>query len=308
MRRVAAGFAFLVLCSGAGTVGKPSPAMWKLESGGSTMYFLGSMHVLPAELEWMTPSIQQAMAEADIFYFETAMSAGSSRRAEEVIAKEAYLPQGKTLSGMLTPQGRKDLEELARDLNLDLPRLNRLRPWTAGLALGAAAARSRNFTYGVDMQVAQYSQIRQKPRRYFETTREQMEMLVKLDAGGMDGFEESLRDFRRTPETLDRMTGAWAKGDIAALTSFALDGLNKSPATRKVLLEDRNRNWVAQVPALLKQKRTFFITVGAAHLYGPQSVVELLCAQKLPVQRIDTASGRSSSACGTARPMARNAP
>jgi uncharacterized protein YbaP (TraB family) len=296
-----------VLAANANAAGKPSPAMWKLESSGGTMYFLGSMHVLPAELDWMTPTIENALYAADVFYFETAMSAGSKRTAEGVIAKEAFLPEGQSLSGMLSPAGRRDLQELAKTLQLDLARLDRLRPWTAGLALGAAAARTRNYSHGVDVQVAQYSLIRQKPRRYFETASEQLEMLIKLDQGGMDGFEESLRDFRRTPETLDKMTTAWVTGNMAALDALALDGLNKSPETRKILLEDRNRKWVAQIPGLLKQKRTYFVTVGAAHMTGPASVVELLCKEGLPVQRVDTASGRSQSACAAPTAVARQA-
>jgi uncharacterized protein YbaP (TraB family) len=103
------------------------------------------------------------------------------------------------------------------------------------------------------------------------------------------------------------MTTAWVTGNMTALDALALDGLNKSPETRKVLLEDRNRKWVAQIPGLLKQKRTYFVTVGAAHMAGPGSVVDLLCKQGLPVQRVDTASGRSRSACPPAQATPRRA-
>ena len=44
----------------------------------------------------------------------------------------------------------------------------------------------------------------------------------------------------------------------------------------KAVLEDRNRNWLPKIEKMLHEKRTFMITVGAAHLPGPNGVVNLL--------------------------------
>jgi uncharacterized protein YbaP (TraB family) len=286
---------------------KPSPAMWKLESGGSTLYFLGSMHALPQGLEWKTPVIERALGEADVFYFETAVSSGSLRTTQTVLAKESFLPEGQTLTGMMSAKGAQTLKGLVSELRLDFDQINRLRPWSAGMYLGSVATASRKFSYGVDTQVAQFSLSRQKPRRYFETARQQVEMLASLDKGPISGFEEALADIRRAPEMLDRLVIAWKTGNTAEIERFALDGLAKSNQTRRIMLDERNQNWVGQIPTLIRQKRTFFVTVGAAHLIGKGSVIALLCAQDLPVRRIDTASGGASNACPAPRPAARSA-
>jgi uncharacterized protein YbaP (TraB family) len=283
---------------------KPSPAMWKLESGGTTVYFLGSMHALPAGLEWKTPVIERVMEEADIFYFEIVMSQRSARSAQGTLSREAYLPEGKTLSGMLSPRGRDDLAAVAKELGLNPEFLDRMRPWAAGLTLTSAAGRSRSFTAGVDTQVAQFSLTRQKTRRYFETAESQVEAMSKLD--DVLAFETGLRDFRRAPETIDRMTSAWVKGDLTALGALLEEGMKESPNSRKVILDERNQAWAKQFPEILRQKRTFLVTVGAAHLFGPGSLVELLCAEKLPVERLDTASGRTTPVCRTSAVAARN--
>jgi uncharacterized protein YbaP (TraB family) len=296
LRRLSLAFALSIGCTTADAAApKPSPAMWKIESGGTTVYFLGSMHVLPDGLEWMTPVIERAMSQSDVFYFEIVMSSRSARSAQSVLAKEAYLPAGKTLSGMLSRRGREDLRRVAMDLGLDLAQLDRLRPWTAGIAIGAAASRTQSYSHGADMRVAQYSQERQKSRRYFETAPDQMVALAKLD--NVAEFETSLREMRRTPEMLNRMAMAWVTGDLEKLDAVALSGLNDSPDTRKVILDERNQAWAKQFPSIMLQKRTFFVTVGVAHLFGPGSLVELLCGQKLPVQHLDTATGRTRPAC-----------
>ena len=45
---------------------------------------------------------------------------------------------------------------------------------------------------------------------------------------------------------------------------------------RKLLLDDRNVRWMPQIQAMLKEKHTFFITVGAGHLTGPKGIPALL--------------------------------
>ena len=56
-----------------------------------------------------------------------------------------------------------------------------------------------------------------------------------------------------------------------------MEAASQPPEDFKAMLEDRNRNWLPKIEKMLKEKRTFFITVGAAHLAGgPDSVPNLL--------------------------------
>jgi len=41
------------------------------------------------------------------------------------------------------------------------------------------------------------------------------------------------------------------------------------------LLDDRNKNWLAQLPSLMKEQQTF-IAVGALHLSGENGLIHLL--------------------------------
>ena len=42
-----------------------------------------------------------------------------------------------------------------------------------------------------------------------------------------------------------------------------------------ILLDDRNKNWVAQLKNLM-HTNTLFVAVGAGHLVGPQGLINLL--------------------------------
>ena len=72
------------------------------------------------------------------------------------------------------------------------------------------------------------------------------------------------------------MVDAWSTGDQKKLDKLINGDLDKFPEARKALLDDRNARWVPQIEAMLKEKHTFFITVGAGHLTGPAGVPALL--------------------------------
>jgi uncharacterized protein len=304
--RISVRLAFTLLVAGAGSAhaaekaapkAAPSPAMWKLESGGGKIYLLGSMHILPEKTVWKTPVIEKAIAEADIFVFETKMSDGNTRAAAGIIESSKYLPKGKTLSEMLTPKGQQQLKALAKELQIDFAQLNRLRPWSASLVLSSAAGRHTRVVPGVDMQIGTYSLQNQKPRRYFETGAGQWKIIARMDEAGIKGFEESLSEFGKTSVSFRDMAATWLKGDIEKLDKQGFEGLGSSLVARKILLEERNSAWVEQVPDMLREKRTFFVTVGAAHLAGKGSVIELLCKKGLKPQRVSTATGAVTASC-----------
>jgi len=60
------------------------------------------------------------------------------------------------------------------------------------------------------------------------------------------------------------------------LESLLNDALREAPALYKRLLTDRNRAWVPAVEKLLQGDRDAIVIVGAGHLVGKESVVELL--------------------------------
>jgi uncharacterized protein YbaP (TraB family) len=72
------------------------------------------------------------------------------------------------------------------------------------------------------------------------------------------------------------MVDAWQRGDQPALARLVSEDMDAFPAARKALFDDRNARWVPEIEAMLKEKHSFFITVGAGHLAGPQGVPALL--------------------------------
>ena len=79
------------------------------------------------------------------------------------------------------------------------------------------------------------------------------------------------------------MLDAWMHARVDEIAALTEKDLATYPQAEKLLLEDRNAAWVKQIVTLLDQPKTYFITVGAAHLAGPRGVPALLRAKGIRV-------------------------
>ena len=83
------------------------------------------------------------------------------------------------------------------------------------------------------------------------------------------------------------LVAAWEAGDAEALAAIVASGLGASTVMRRRLLTDRNARWLPQIEALLaRDGEDALVVVGAGHLVGPGSVVEMLRARGLAVMRM----------------------
>jgi uncharacterized protein YbaP (TraB family) len=89
-----------------------------------------------------------------------------------------------------------------------------------------------------------------------------------------------LADIDSQAANIDKLATAWRRGDTSTLEALLHDGLSDSPAIAERLLFERNRNWVPHVETCLSEAARCFVVVGAAHLVGPGSLVQLLRDRK----------------------------
>jgi uncharacterized protein YbaP (TraB family) len=134
---------------------------------------------------------------------------------------------------------------------------------------------------GIDKHFFDRAKSAAMPRRALETVAYQFDRLDGL-AGSMQ--EESLKamlaDIDTQASNVEKLAGAWRKGDTATVEQLLHEGFSESPAIAERLLFERNRNWVAPVEACLSEGARCFVVVGAAHLVGPNSLVQLLRDRK----------------------------
>lgn len=104
-----------------------------------------------------------------------------------------------------------------------------------------------------------------------ETVKEQFEVFDK--AYSNDEMIEMLEE--STPEESTKLVSMYKTENIDLLYDFTTDKKYTSDKTKKIILDERNLNWVKNMPELMKNQSIFF-AVGSGHLAGEFGVINLL--------------------------------
>ena len=82
------------------------------------------------------------------------------------------------------------------------------------------------------------------------------------------------------------MLSAWTRGDVVGIANTFDRDLSTSPALRDSLIRQRNANWSKWIEHRMTEPGAVMIAVGAGHLAGPYSVLELLRKDGYKVRRL----------------------
>jgi hypothetical protein len=258
------------------------PALWTVRGRKGTMYLLGSIHVLPPDLQWRTPQIDAALQAADVFVFEIPMDATQTADIQAFVKQNGYLPPGTALPSLLDSDTRKDYDAALNLTHVPPEKITKMRPWLALLVLetGIVTEQHLSAEAGVDRQVYAVALGHKGAEiRPLETAEQQLRLLMPEDQSlEVQEFDAGLKDLLNETTSVNDLVNAWAQGHVAKLNDLMNSGFKENPRAEKTLFDDRNRAWVKKLEAMLNEKHTVFVTVGAGHLAGPKGVPALLRA------------------------------
>ena len=255
------------------------PALWVVHSKSATAYLLGSVHVLPPNVEWHSPALDAAIANSDTFVFEAPLDDSGQTAGQEFIRAHGTLPSDTALPSLLDAQTLADYRKALALTHVAPESLDHVRPWLANIILELALIHAENYSpdSGVDRKVFAVARSEGKTMEYFETVQQQLSMLMpdspKLE---LAEFDAGLKDIQTESDELGPLVDAWSHGDAARVGALLNADFENDPATRKALLDDRNAAWMTHLKRMLGERHTYFITVGAGHLAGPHGLPALL--------------------------------
>jgi uncharacterized protein len=166
---------------------------------------------------------------------------------------------------------------------------DRMETWAAAFILLGNQFRDMGLKAGegVEQTLRGTFTAEEKPIGELETNRDQLgffDMLPEsaqrqLLEGAIDQPKDMSKDF-------DQMLGAWSRGDVKAIAATFNRDLASSPALRDTLLKRRNANWSHWVEQRMATPGAVMVAVGAGHLAGHDSLIEMLKGEGLKVRRL----------------------
>ena len=253
-------------------------ALWSLKGKQNTIYLMGSVHFLSPS-EKLPAAMEAAYEDAEALYMEIDMDDLDPMAAQKAALDLGVLPPGKTLEGELGADTYAKVAEKARELGIEPVMLDRFQPWFAALTLVQLHLIKMGLdpNSGVEQRLTTRATSDGKPIQGLETLEEQLGTLASLPPRQQKEFlMYSVEDSEKATQEIDRMLEAWRTGDVAALDKLLAEGMEKYPDVYRPLTVDRNKKWIASIEDLLDDEDDYLVVVGALHLVGKDSVIELL--------------------------------
>lgn len=262
----------------------PQPGIWQIKDKDTTLYIFGSFHLLPTGFDWRSKQFDELVAKADKLILESAPPTPAS--APQPLAASTLPPLRDRLTG----------ERRAKWLGISfatqksiVDRIDRLQDAEAALRIAALPTQSNPFfllvSPGVETQLASVFRRASKPIEGLEPAGSGMALLGTIDPAVQHTILEGIMDrIGETKPSADpfRSFNNWARGEAAEEP----DQTPPHPEMQRVLLDVRNAKWVPEVFKQLGPPGERLIVVGAAHLRGPNNLLELLSRAGIKAERI----------------------
>jgi uncharacterized protein YbaP (TraB family) len=259
----------------------------ELDKRGITLNLLGSIHVGRTDFYPLAPEIENRFKSADALVFEVDPRILSSPQSAQMIQQRGMLPAGQALDEVVSAETMEALDDILRKLELPVQAVSGLRPWLVSLMLASVQVQALGYNaqFGIENYLMREMRVGTGILE-LETLDSQVAMLEALDQETF--LRYSLLDFETTGALMMQLVDAWRCGDHAALSEVlfsanaALEDLEPQERARfdavtASIFDQRNATMASGIERFIHNgEGSYFIVVGAGHLIGDNSVVELL--------------------------------
>lgn len=265
------------------------PAIWQVSDRDTSIYLFGTVHLLPPGTQWRTAKFEQAAREAGTLVVETIIDEKNPQAFAAELARLSVRPGLPPILDRVRPEKRAALQAVIAKSGIPQAALDRMETWAAAFALLQLQFKELGVsgTDGVEMTLRQAFAAAGKPIQQLETNSQQLGFFDGLpEAAQRELLEGAVESPAAAKRQFDAMLAAWMSGDVDAIGRTFNAELANSPELREALLLRRNANWAYWLHSRLGQPGTVFVAVGAGHLAGQDSVVEMLKKRGLRVRRV----------------------
>lgn len=257
----------------------------------SPSYIVGTYHLAPSSFADSIPGMRQAVEQTNQVCGELDMMDAFKPENTAKLLKAQMLPEGTTLSSLLTAEQLERLNALLLDVmgsNLNdetfAAQMDKMTPAALSTTLSLQSYIKRTESFNPMELIDNYFQMlalqNGKAIKGFETVDFQMGILFG------ESLEKQVSDlmcmvdhFEETDEMVNRITTAYFSQNLKQIEE-AMEEESKiecgtTDEDENRLINNRNSNWLEMMPSMMAEQPTLFV-VGAGHLCGEKGVLKLL--------------------------------
>ena len=256
--------------------------LWKASSPTTEVYLFGSIHLGKKEFYPLAKEIEAAFERSKFLVVEADESKYDAGKLQQLGLEHGLYGPDDSLSKHASPETMKALGALCEGLGIPTASAERMKPWLLSLTLSSLTLIKQGYSpdLGIDRH---FTRAAKDKKEILEL--ESMEYQIKLLAGLSEELqvkflELTVEEAANAKERMEKIVGAWSKGD----TQLLEDEMLKKRAAKNAaqaefqakIIDERNVAMTKKVGEYLKTKDVYFVVVGAAHLIGEKGIVRLL--------------------------------
>lgn len=254
------------------------PPVWIVRDGDSTVYMVGTVHMMRDGDEWWQDTYSDLVEKVDEVWLEIAGLSQPPSNMFALVSRYAMSPE-RPLDEVLEPADIAELSDMLARYGIPIESFEDARPWFVYMQLTGLVLAEAGFdpAQGLDVFIEGLAESRGIPVRGFETFEEQFTVLAEMDE---DAQVEILRSLISEPEQaveeLVTALDAWTSGDLGSLEDFVGEMGTEVPGFYDSLLVDRNEGFVDGIEEILAGEVEALVAVGLAHFVGEGSIPQIL--------------------------------
>jgi len=273
------------------TINGDRPAMWRVADSDTEIFLFGTFHLITPGTEWTSDAMKAAMVGTGVTYFEADTSSPEGLQSiQQAVQQYGLNPPGVTLSSTLGAERAAKFKSIADQYGVPMANLEPLRPWLASLSVTLVAYQQAGLdpNSGAEMILTGLAKEQGDEIRFLESGESQIIALASLDDNqDFSAFDDGIDQLGNLKEEILALQEAWRSGNVAVIEEQIVASIRDvSEPAFQALLVRRNENWVVQINDLMASDGQYFIAVGAGHLVGEESVVDMLRKQGFTVTRV----------------------
>jgi uncharacterized protein len=263
--------------------------LWKATGRGGVVYLVGSVHMLTPAYYPLDPALESAFKDSDLLVEEVDLAEMLAPEAQLQILTRGMLPSDQTLEHVLSPPTYALVNKTAGGLGAPMEALRRFKPWMLAVALEGLVLQQGGFdpNLGLDKHFYDLAQAGAKPVQGLETAEYQLSRFDDMTMAQQDRFlADTINELDTEKASVSTLAVAWKAGNAPMVEQIVLADLKRDPVMYQRLLVERNRNWLPKLDALFGRPGHAFVVVGAAHLIGPDGLLQMLAAKGYRVEQM----------------------
>jgi len=265
------------------------PAMWSVSDADTTVYLFGTIHLLPSNYQWRTTKFDQAVSGSQQLMVETIVDQNNPQEMMQALTGLAFSPNLPPITERVPPEKRADLEAAIAKSGIPRASFDKMETWAAAFMLLGNQFKDMGLKVGEGVEIILRNSFTSQGKSVgqLETNREQLSFFDALPETAQRALlEGSIEEPKNMSKDFASMLGAWARGDVDEIAETFNRDLAVSPELKDALLKRRNANWSRWVEQRMATPGSVMVAVGAGHLAGRDSVVEILKKSGYRVRRV----------------------